>query len=814
MTTTDTLQVELHPAELSVTAGQPAVLSIDVRNTSKVIDAYGVRILGLDPAWVSCEPAALSLFPGASGRVTAVLQLPERFAAGTHRLGVQVYSERDPDEYRLVELQVHVGEVHRLEARLEPPVMTVSRRARFGLIVTNRGNAETAVRPEASDAEEALQVRFEPELAMLAPGQQTVLEVSAKGKRPWFGTPVARQLSVVVRHGGARQQLNGTLLQRPRFSRGLMALLGLLVAASVFGMVLTSVFGDVVDASKVDQELLKAAVTKDDEGAAALAAAPTSLGGRVTVVGTGTGVSGVTVELYRNDDNKVPVATAATNDDGLYEIAAIPAGTYRLRFLAAGFVETWFPEALGFDTAADVEVALGAAVAGLDISLGGRPGSIVGKIIAVDPTGAEVRLVLPGSAIGSAQDAEVATTAALPDGSFVFEDVPAPATYRLEAKLAGFAQESRVVNLAAAETRKDIEILLRKGDGSIEGLISGAAGPLGGVKITATDGTTTFTTTALTTQAVGSFILRDLVTPATYTLEFAKEGLRPEVLTVKLAAGQRLSGVAVSMVGGTGAISGTVRRAGGDPLGGVEVIVSNGQVTMKTTTLSVGAIGTYQIEGLPAPSTYTVSFARAGFVGQSRATDLDLQAARSAAVVDAALIPATATLRGVVSDVNGPLSGVTVTVTDGTETRTTISADSPRGAYLVDGLPPGTYTVTFARAGSASQTFLAPLAANELRVIDVTMARRASITGRVTVGPTTPSTTAEVRLYRALEFPTTVLARVRVDQNGNYAFSDLVAPDTYVVEFAPSPAATGDGSRQIDVDAGEQVTGIDHALGA
>ncbi|MEZ5262337.1 MAG: carboxypeptidase-like regulatory domain-containing protein [Acidimicrobiales bacterium] len=546
---TSTMQVELHPAEQAVSAGQPVAVRVDVLNTSPVIDAYRVRVLGLDPAWVQTDPGSLSLFPGATGSITAVINLPERFAAGSHRLSVQVYSERDEGEYELAELRLHVAEVERLDARLEPPVLTVSRRARFGLVLANNGNAEVAVRPEAVDAEDALTVSFDPALALVGPGQQTVISVTAKGRRPWFGTPVARQLAVTVAGNSATQEVQGTLLQRPRFSRGLMALMGLLVAATVFGMVLSSVFDDVIDAAKVDQELLKAAVDDGGGEADAVAAAPTALSGRVTVVGTGTGVSGVTVELYAADDDQVPKATAATDDAGNYAFNNIPVGTYRLRFVAAGFVETWFPDALGFDTAEEVEVELGATVAGLDVGLGGQPGIIGGKVVAPDPTGADVRLVLPAEQIGGSQDAEVAATKALPDGSFVFEDVPAPAEYRLEVTLAGFARQSRAVTIDAAEERKDIEIMLRKGDGSIEGSIVGPNGPLGGVTVTATDGSATFSTTSLTTEPVGSFVLRELVTPGTYTLNIDREGLRSEVLTLRLSEGQRLTGVTVTMTG-------------------------------------------------------------------------------------------------------------------------------------------------------------------------------------------------------------------------------------------------------------------------
>ena len=55
------------------------------------------------------------------------------------------------------------------------------------------------------------------------------------------------------------------------------------------------------------------------------------------------------------------------------------------------------------------------------------------------------------------------------DGSFLFEDVPSPATYQLIVDKEGFATEVRDVVLGAAQDLDGIEIVLREGDGVVSG---------------------------------------------------------------------------------------------------------------------------------------------------------------------------------------------------------------------------------------------------------------------------------------------------------------------------------------------------------
>ena len=345
------MRLEVSPHDAVVMTGQPVVLTVEVTNTSSVIESYGVRALGLDPAWVNAEPATMALFPGATGFATLVISLPATFPAGEHVITVQGFVERNERQYLLVDVALHVTEALTVDAELQPLVVQAARLARFGLRVTNKGNRRFTIEPVAPDTgDDGTEVTFTPARVLLEPGEQAMVQVTAKGKRPWFGPPLPRQLAISVGGVAAPVEVTGTILQRARIARGLMALVGLLAAASVFAVVLTSVFSDVVSASKVQDSLLKAAID-GDAAAKRLSGSPTRIAGHVTVTGTKAGVSGTTVQVYASDNPVVAVATAASGDDGAYEVRNLAPGSYRLRFIAAGFREVWYPGALGFETA-------------------------------------------------------------------------------------------------------------------------------------------------------------------------------------------------------------------------------------------------------------------------------------------------------------------------------------------------------------------------------------------------------------------------------------------------------------------------------
>ena len=124
----------------------------------------------------------------------------------------------------------------------------------------------------------------------------------------------------------------GTLLQKPRLSRGALSLLSLLLAATVFATVITIAFSALVGQSAQDRDLaIQVAAARNS-----VAIAGTStLGGTVVLLTDGAPVAGVTVELFDAAATTTPVKQTATGDDGSWKIDNLPSGSYLFRVSGA-----------------------------------------------------------------------------------------------------------------------------------------------------------------------------------------------------------------------------------------------------------------------------------------------------------------------------------------------------------------------------------------------------------------------------------------------------------------------------------------------
>lgn len=822
------MHVDVTPPLVTTQPGRKVSFEVTVHNDSDVINAYRIAMLGVDPAWVTTDHDALSLFPDQMRSLTVTLAVPRNYPAGHRELAIQVTSLNDQSVFGLTQVGLEVEPVVAVSFELEPSSASGGKRTKYTVVVANTGNTRVDFEPTMIDDEEICRVEFEPESTSLEPTEQRIFEAGVKGKRPWLGTPAVRTL---------RFGLDGidpppverlaTFIQRPRIGRWLLSLLGLMAAAAVFATVLSRAFSDVIDEAQVDPDIIESALAEEEQapgvagsGSAADFAAAPAISGNVTVRGTDSGISGVTIELFGAGNALVPVSTAATDAEGAFTIGGLKSGNYKLRITAAGFGEIWYDRATSFEAGAEIEVAEDDVV--LVIELGGEPGSIKGLIVAEDPSGAQVRLAVPGELLDSTVDAEVELFEVTATGTFEFFDVPAPATYELTVSKPGFAIQRQVISLSGGESRDRVEIVLLAGAGQISGSVSADGAALGGVTVSATDGTNTFQTVSLTTaDGFGTFVLRELATPATYTVTFSRDGFQPASQTVSLVEGGTQPGVNIVLSRAAGAISGTaftIPVGGSTPVvtGGITVTATNGADTFITSTVSQATtespIGSYAFFDIPAPDVYTVTFSGEGLVSQTRSVNVD----GATAGVDATLAASTAVLRGSVSGaltapgvvpaVTELTGGVSISVTDGATTFLTDVADDPLGQYELVDVAPGTYTVTFDRQGSQPVTQIVSLVAGEVEVLDVVIGRQALISGTLTFDGS-PAPDAGVRLFRIADFPAgDPVATTTTDANGAFVFPALDAPQIYVVVFAATPAGPAVDSVTVELDPGEQFT--------
>jgi hypothetical protein len=812
------VRVDVNPRRLSAVPGEPAAIIISVANTAPVITGHRIRVLGVDPQWIQLDTVELSLFPDTTGVARLEITFPPGIPAGPRTVSVEITELTPPFDVIVIPIALTVPVELGIKASLDPVSVTGGRTASVSVVVENTGNATNDVELAGTDDEGAITFGFTPPRPRVPPGEQAIAAARLHARRPWFGNPKVRPFTVEAGPPSAPVIAFGAWVQRARLSRGAMALLGLIIAATVFATVLTATLAQVVNRSTADRNLAIEVAQAAQSSSATTGRS--GIAGTVTLLTSGTPVQGVSVNLFQASNAAQPIVSTATGATGGYNFSGLAAGAYKLEFQGAGFAQLWYPQSLTPDAASAVTVPAGQTVPGVDIRLGGLPGTVMGRVMGGDPTGATLTVEAPNQ--GGASGAAAATAAAfsplsalaaLPEptgaggatgpmaivttqtldasGNFDLSNIPSPATYLLVVTKQGYAPASQEIDIAGGEVRGGINITLRKGNGSVAGTVSSPAGPVGGATISASDGTTTVSTISLTTAgSIGQFEIDGLPTPDTLTLVVSAPGLATQTLTVSLTSGQQLTGVAVTLTSGVGSISGTVSTLASGPAGGVTVAATDGKLTVTTVTLSVGQVGSYTLAGLPVPDTFTLTFSRSDLASQTQAITLSATGQSNLTGIDASLLSQTGSVFGTVTQQNGQALGeVAVLLSSGSTSYQVVSATIPAlGAYEIDDIAPGTYTISFTRIGGQPTSSIVTVVAGQQLQFNPVLNPAASISGTV-VNSSNPASRlpvpgAQVTLFLATQFPTVPVTSVLTDSHGNFTFANVDAPQTFVVAFA------------------------------
>lgn len=816
------MHADVSPRRAAVNGRSDLTFTVTVTNTADVISGYTIRVLGLDPSWVETDQSQLSLFPATTGVVTVVVKPPQMLPAGEQRFAIQVREVTPPHETAILDVDLEVPAAPTVRLRTDPVSVTAGRTGSFGVLVENHGNTRVLGKLIGRDEEEKVRYRFVPPVVDLPPGEHAAVELRVRGRRRFAGQPVVRTFTVSLDDGRdlapeMRPRANASFMQRPLLSRGALSLLGLLASVTVFALVITYALSNVVGRSAADRDLALQVAQAQQAGTNGGNA---SAAGTVRLLTTGKPLSGVDVALFAASDTATPLATAATDARGHYLLGQIAAGNYKVRFRGAGFSDLWYPQSPTDADATAITVQAGQDLTGIDVRLGGLPATISGKVVPDDLAGAQVSLQVPGTpqpaggghATPSAAGAVLQTVPVGSDGSFALPNVPSPSVYDLVVTAPGYATESQRIDVAGGEDRSDIQVQLQKGDGSIAGLVTSSGGPVAGATITASYNQTTVQTVSLTNGTRGSFELRSLPTPATFSVVVSAKGFASQTLTLTLSSGQHLTGVGVTLGGAAGTLEGKV-TANGVPAAGVSVIVSNGVLTIPTVTQTTGVPGSWQVQGLSVPSTYTVTFSRDDLSAQTLSVSIDAFGVATMAVSPGASVSATgiaidmrsstATLQGTTRQLDSagtsssPVGEVQVALSSGSANYSETSASVPQdalGSYQFDHLPPGTYTVTVTRKGARPTTSLVTLAAGDDKIFNPVLGPVVSICGTITDASGSGLSSLQLILYRTSEYPKTSVATTTSSGSGAYCFNNLDAPQNYIVELdypgAGQPYAT------------------------
>ena len=442
-----------------------------------------------------------------------------------------------------------------------------------------------------------------------------------------------------------------------------------------------------------------------------------------------------------------------------------------------------------------------------------RPGAVVsGRVIDGVSGGPVAGLVVELFSIADPVD-PVAVSATDVDGRYSLVGI-AQGSYTLRAIGAGFVpswlgdverfDEASAVDVVSDDIAID-DLVIDGTPGRVLGRLSGA--DLDGLVVQAStvDGESTVVSAEVTGGTGGVFDLTGLATPARHRLTVMRGDRELTAVEVDLGPGAERGDVTIVVPPGDGVITGLVSTPAG-PLGGVTVTVTDGATEVTTSTLSLGAVGTFAVDGLELPGRYTVIVARDGFAAQSTAVDLTV--AQSSAKVALELAPATGSITGRVVGPDGVgLGGVTVRATSDGFDLTTVSVDgsdaTDAGRFVLGGLPaPGSFTLTFSSEGYVSRSQEVSLGNASAGPGEVTASltpATATVSGVVTGPDGNPLSGATVVLSDGVRSTTT---RSADDPAGVYEFVG-VAPGSHTVTVRVSGAAPV--VVLVEVSAGESV---------
>ena len=712
------MRASLTTPQVNLVPGTPSRVSVEVINDSTVIDGLSAT-LDLGPeVLVTVEPDSLPMFPDETGLITLTLVASDIYPCGTHQAEVVLHSSVDPDLQIRLPLVVEVTAVPGVYLEVEPPTRRGRTRQSYSVTADNAGNVPVLLTFGAGDPDHALGVEFTPAELRLEPGYTGTTELEVLARRRWFGGELRHQVSVLGSSDSLEADVatEATFVQNPVIPRGVRTAAVLLAIIALWAVIFTFA---------IDRTLSKDALTK---------VAPAS---------------------FYASDSKAATTTAFSAGAGLTDTqGSAPAGAVPKQGVAIGIGGTINGQVIAANTRAGV-------------------GRITVEAIQLDPTQAQ-----PVSSAATDAQGQYSVAGLLP-GQYVLE-ILAQGYQTVWYPSATSQAAALPITVDALSTRKLGQATVVGLPGSITGTVNTGQSPQAPVtvQVQAEQGSPAFTTT-VTTDASGNYSIPNLPTPGSYSLALTSPGYAEATDVEQLVGGENHIANSVTLTAGSGTIGGTVTD-GTNPLGGVTITANANGQTITSATPTTGQVGVFSIPNLVTPNTYLLTFSKTGYGTVSQAVNLG--PGQSYTLPLPVVMPNGAgSISGTVYGPSGALGGATITINGGTKPVTTqsLTAQGSVGIYTVSGLStPGSYTVTFASPGLASQTVAVNLASNGSQTgVNATLSAFTGTIGGTVTGPMPPSGVTVSLTDGATTSSTTT------DSNGKFAFTGL-APKSYTLTFS------------------------------
>lgn len=271
-------------------------------------------------------------------------------------------------------------------------------------------------------------------------------------------------------------------------------------------------------------------------------------------------------------------------------------------------------------------------------------------------------------------------------------------------------------------------------------------------------------------------------------------GVTVTLAPTSLVAPQTLTASMLPLTGGV-VTTAALRRAGPAPAGLVAATAAAATLQPSLTaavapdlTTITAPDGSFIFSGVPAPGTYLITMAKAGYA--TRKYVVQVTGPGDDITLDASMSPGTGSVDGTVAAPGGPLGGATVTITDGALTLTTRTPSQGPGVgtWSLSGLnTPDDYLVTASAPGYGTQTTSVHLAASaSAHGVDLHLLPGVgSILGTVTAGADGQPVGGVTVIARSggTTVQTTTSTATPV---GTYTLPNLAIPATWALSFSGS----------------------------
>ncbi|HST38925.1 MAG TPA: carboxypeptidase regulatory-like domain-containing protein, partial [Conexibacter sp.] len=437
------------------------------------------------------------------------------------------------------------------------------------------------------------------------------------------------------------------------------------------------------------------------------------------------------VTVYTAEEEPTYVSSSFTSSSGQYEIGALPAGTYKVRFhppvgTGANLMPQWYDGKSDADSADSVALAAAGSIAqGIDARL--LEGAHISGRVTAQATGAP----LPDAYIDVYDEAGdwVALAEADADGRYRVNGL-ATGSYRVSASAgvgdnyvaeyyddAPTFEQADPVAAVAGEEQPGIDFALRPG-GRVAGHVADAETGEGlgdiSVYVTAEDGATAYGSSDEDGDYVVNGVASGRQTVGFHPSEFPHQSHRPQWYDgksdveqadpISVTEGQLTSGIDAAL-DPAGRITGTVTGRAGQPLAGVRVELYEAGRSWSSGAVRTDENGRYRVTGLE-PGSYRLGFRDPSGVHRDEYHDdaATLAAATAITLGDGELVDGIdarletsgrITGRVTAADGGAGIRGVVVLVYAGSGVylgSTTTGAD---GRYTATGLMGGTYRLNF-----------------------------------------------------------------------------------------------------------------------